>query len=346
MYKTEVEIFGQYDALKKTYEYLMGNAEKILKLWGKEKFKSMTFTGSGSSYSLCKSARISAWLVLGVQANAIAAGDLMLNFPQYKNALKDTLLVAPSRSGSTSEVLMAAEKVKEDALSSCISICARKDSQLSHIADLDLAMPWVFDESVCQTRTVTNLYTANLMLIGIMAGDLALLEEIKNAIEEGNEFINSNRGIFKELANEGSWNRVVVLADSELEGIAEEGALAFNEICRLHSNYYHLLDVRHGPMVLIDNRTLVIAAVSPYGAQYQKDLIRDLRSRGAKVLAVGTDSAITLGADYNITVPENKHISVAGIPFIFVPQALSFFRAVASGVNPDEPQGLDPWIKL
>ena len=37
--------------------------------------------------------------------------------------------------------------------------------------------------------------------------------------------------------------------------IASEGALAFKEIARIPSISYHLLDVRHGPMVLIDDKT-------------------------------------------------------------------------------------------
>ena len=53
----------------------------------------------------------------------------------------------------------------------------------------------------------------------------------------------------QEVAQE-EWESVVVLADSELDGIASEAAIAFVEIPQVHANYYHVLDVRHGPMVL------------------------------------------------------------------------------------------------
>lgn len=33
-------------------------------------------------------------------------------------------------------------------------------------------------------------------------------------------------------------------------GIAEEGALAFTEIAMLTGRYFHLLDYRHGPIVI------------------------------------------------------------------------------------------------
>lgn len=35
-----------------------------------------------------------------------------------------------------------------------------------------------------------------------------------------------------------------------------------------------------------------------------------------------------------------------GIPFIFIPQAVGFFKAVAKGLNPDVPPGLEPMISL
>lgn len=346
MYKTEHEIFNQYEALRKTYDYIMKSKEKIKEFINKTNFKSITFTGCGSSYSLCKSAAMSAKMRTGKPINAFAAGDLMINFDTYKDILRDTLLVIPSRSGSTSEVVNSVKLAKEKLQIPCVSICTCQDSLMSELADLSLEMPWAFDESVCQTRTVTNLYTANLMLIGIISNDNSLIEEIGAAIAHGDKHIQNYSAILKEISDMDSWNKAVVLADSELEGIAEEGALAFNEICQLYSNYYHILDVRHGPMVLINNKTLAIVVVSPTDVSYQADLIGDLKKKGAFVITVSDKSENIWGADVNITVPSYKNFSVTGIPFIFVPQALSYFKAVATGVNPDNPQGLDPWIKL
>lgn len=346
VYKTEHEIFSQYEALRKTYKYIMERKEEIENFIDKTAFRSITFIGCGSSYSLCKSAAISSRIRIDKPVNAFAAGDMMINFDTYKNLLRDTLLIVPSRSGNTSEVVNSVKLAKENLKIRCISISTCNNSSMPQLADLSLEMPWAFDESVCQTRTVSNLYMANLMLIAIISGDNSLIEEIEAAIAYGDKHIQSCSFALKQISSMDSWNKVVVLADSELEGIAEEGALAFNEICQLPSNYYHVLDVRHGPMVLIDDKTLVIIAISPLDVSYQADLVNDLKRKGAVVVTVSTKSENVWGADLNITVEGYRNFSAAGIPFIFIPQALSYFKAIATGVNPDEPHGLQPWIKL
>jgi len=345
MYLTEKEIFNQYEALKKTYEYFMEKAV-VIKGIKENKFNSLTFIGSGSSYCLSKSGEISAKMQLGIPANSLAAGDLMLNFSYYDNYIRNTIMIILTRSGSTSEIMLAVKDVKDKFNIPCISICARNNSDLSNIVDLNLEIPWAFDESVCQTRTVSNLYTANLLLLAIMANNQMLIKEIKNAIDNGDKFIAQYTDSLKKIAQSSSWNKVVVLADFELQGIAEEGALAFKEISRVPSNYHHILDVRHGPMVMIDEKTLVIMASSPEGFSYQTDLINDLKGKGAKVVTIGNEDEKYNNVDLHISIPVFQNYSVRGIPFIFVVQAIAYYKAIFKGINPDVPDGLDPWIKL
>lgn len=346
MYLTEKEIFSQYDALKKTYDYMISKADEIKEFMKDHSSRTLTYIGAGSGYCLCQSSEMSAKVRLGIPSSSFAAGDLMINFPHYGKVIKNTILIAPSRSGSTSEVVMSVKRAKEEYGTPCIAIAAVKGSELSKIADLNVEIPWAFDESVCQTRTVSNLYTANLMLLGIVAEDKELLEEIGQAIKNGEEFIKKNLEQLKNISMENEWEKVVVLADSELQGIAAEGAIAFMEIPQVNSNYNHVLDVRHGPAVMINEKTLVIMATGQYGQSYQKDLIKDLKVRGSIVVTVGSEVENVWGSDFNITIHNYKNYSVSGIPFINVPQIIAYYKALRKGINPDVPNGLDPWIKL
>ena len=346
MYKTENEIMDQYRALEQTFQYFMSRASDIKEFVGHHSFNSLTFIGAGSGYCICRSSETSAKMRLGIPAHAIPAGDLMLNFPHYEKVIRDTLLVIPSRSGSTSEVIRAVQDSKDKYGVPCISICAKQDAEISHLADLNLEIPWAFDESVCQTRTVTNFYAANLLLIGILGNDSMLIDEIRECISAGEGYMAQYIDSLKEIGQSSKWEKVVVLADSELQGIAGEGALAFKEIARIPSNSYHLLDVRHGPMVLVDDKTLVIMACSPYGHDYQKGLVADIKNKGARVITVGTQPAAEFGADVHVAVSDYDNYGVMGIPFIFVPQAIAYYKAVLNGINPDFPEGLQPWIKL
>lgn len=344
MYKTEFEVFDQYNALMQTVEYMKSQADTIRAALREHAWDSIVYTGCGSSLSLCRSAALSAQLHLAKPASALAAGDLAINAPWYEPLLRRALVVAPSRSGSTTEVLRAAEKA--NALGRpVVAITAKDGSPLEDLADLTLPLPWAFDDSVCQTRTVTNLYAANLLLIAIIAGDNALVAEIEAMAAAGSEFMNRTKTTVQAIAGE-SWANVVVLGDGEVSGIAEEGSLAFVEICQIPGAFHHVLDVRHGPMVLINESTLVIAACSSAAPPWQEELIRDLRAKGARVVVVSPEPARSWGADWEVETPAVRSWAVFGIPFIFVPQAVALEKAKMTGVNPDEPTGLDPFIDL
>ena len=241
-------------------------------------------------------------------------------------------------------MVMAVEKAKALGVKT-LGIAAKEGSPLGEIADLSLEIPWAFDESVCQTRTVTNLYTANLMLLGIIAEDDGLLSEINSAITVGNEYMEKYTPLAKEIAAQ-DWTKAVVLADSELEGIADEAAIAVTEIAQLPGTYHHVLDVRHGPMVLVDDSTLVIMFCSPAEITQQRRLVADLRGRGAKVVTISAQEDNLWDANWSVTIPSYHNFAVNGIPFIFIPQAISYYKALERGVDPDRPSGLEPWIKL
>lgn len=340
------EMKSQYAALRKTFDYIRSRKEEILSFYKKHFCKSITYIGCGSSYYLCQSAEFSARVKLGIPAAAMAAGDLMLNYRSYLKALEGTLIIAPTRSGSTSEVLLALDNVKRVQPAPILAITCVADSEIAKKADLTLELPWAFDESVCQTRTVTNLYAANLLILGYLSDNQKLINDIDAAIEGGNSYIEKYEGKIKSLA-EVDWRDVVVLADGEMQGIATEGALAFTEIARVPGRYYHLLDVRHGPMVLINNHTLVIVCMDAEGLEYQTALISDLLNKGATIVTYSDIPQEPIpGVRLQIASEIEFDQAVRGIPFIFISQALAYYKALQKGVDPDQPEGLEPWIKL
>lgn len=342
---TEREIFSQYESMGQTEEYFLQNKQKIKDFYGDKTEKNIVFVGCGSSYSVAKSAAIVCDMRLGVPVQAFAAGDLLLNFAFFAPLLRDSIVVCLSRSGNTSEVVLLATRAKAECGAVCVSVCAKTDTQLGALAGLSLELPWAFDESVCQTRTVSNLYLSACMLAGILSDDQALLQSLHDVIGRGETYQAKYRPQLEAMAK-SLWNKVVVLADRELEGVAEEGSLAFMEIAMLSAHYYHILDVRHGPIVLIDAGTLVVAALTPEANQYEEDLLRDMKGKGATVVAFTSRPDVPTHSDLVIQVSPVQSYAAQGIAFLFVAQALALFKAVALGGNPDAPTGLNPWIKL
>ena len=344
MNKTGLEIFAQYEALQKSIEYLdkFNEDGRISKLLLSR--RKIIFVGCGSSYSISKSAEKTLRRYGKNDVFAFPAGDILINTGEYIKIFKDSLVIIPSRSGQTSEIILALEKIREKVDISILSICMVKNSPIGNMADMALEFPWAFDESVCQTRNVTNLYAILLYMVGLLTSQPSLIEEIKQMADFGPSFMAKFSGRLKNIA-EKDWNHAVVLADGVVEGIAEEGALAFKEICQLPSNHYNLLDSRHGPAVLFNNKTLLIYFLSDPRDNLQKDLVDDYLKKGCVTVATGEGSGVK-SVDLNIPLPAVEHREVLGIPFIFIPQVLSLEKALKIGVDPDSPADLSPWIKL
>lgn len=344
MYTTEQEIREQYQALKKTIEYLQGRKAELRPVLAG--VKSLVVMGCGSSYSLAKSAALQYSQLNGVPAYAVAAGDLLVNFESYGRILNGAAVMVLSRSGSTSEAVRAATRCKEVHGCQVISVCAKENSPMEAVADVNLLVPWAFDYSVCQTRTVNNLYVCGLMIAAIGADDEAMLKAVDLIPAQAEPFCTQADPVMKAVG-EKEWNKAVVLADSGIAGLAEEGALAFKEICRRDSNHYHILDVRHGPMVQIDPHTLVIVWVSCGDHALQADLIEDLKKHTDKILVLSADPAVRdLTGCTAVVVPDCGADEASAVYMLYCVQLVTLYHALAIGVDPDAPEGLDAWIKL
>lgn len=344
MYLTETELRGQFQALAKSVEAL--EAHPVETAAAIHDIHALCVLGCGSSFSLAKSAALQFAQMTGTPAYALPAGDLLVNFQSYRKMLKDTTLLLLSRSGATSEVVRAAQRCKEELGCKVLSVCAKVDTPVEKLADWSLCLPWAFDEAVCQTRTVSNLYAAALGLAYIAAGDAEKLARLRELPRYAETFCPAWEDALSELAKK-PWTKAVVLGDSGMSGVLEEGALAFKEICRRDSNHYHLLDVRHGPMVQIGADTLVIAMLSSGERELQKALLADVGGKTEHLLVldcVPDDPQDVPGI--RIPLPDCGPDDLQAVFALYCIQMVCFRHALSRGVDPDRPEGLDPWIKL
>jgi len=339
---TYKEMHDTFNALEKTATYLeekWGDIEKFL-----DKKNRFVFIGCGSSYSNAKSYAMICNMSAGKPAMAIAAGDILLHAERYKKVLDGAVVVFISRSGRTSELLLALEAMKARVPDITVaSIISADDTPLGEKSDFVLSTPWAFDESVCQTRCVTNAYFLAAYIAAKAMGDEATLTDLRKTIAAGPEYTAKAEALAKELAIQ-PWTHAVVLADAELEGLAEECALVFKEVCQLPSSYYHVLDVRHGPMVLIGEETLVLIAIGAAN-DLEINLLRDVKAKGANVIAFSDVPAEIEGVQISYFGKPLTHIA-KGIPFIILCQMIAYYKSKETGADPDKPTGLDAWISL
>jgi len=342
---TYKEMHDTFNALEKTADYIekhWGEIEKYFK--SKERF---VFIGCGSSYSNAKSFAMICNMSTGKSALALAAGDILLHAERYKKCIDGSGVVFISRSGRTTELIKALDALKEQGCNITVAsfICA-DDTPLGEKSDLVLSTPWAFDESVCQTRCVTNAYFMAAYIAAKITDNNTVLLDLRLMITEGPAYIEKAEALAKELAVL-PWTHSVVLGDAELEGIAEEGSLVFKEVCQLPSSYHHLLDLRHGPMVMLNKETLVIVALGT-ACELELNLLKDIKAKGAEIVAFCgiCDSCTEYEGTKTLCFGEPLSHVAKGIPFIILCQMIAYYKSKETGADPDKPTGLDPWIAL
>ncbi|MCL2588781.1 MAG: SIS domain-containing protein [Oscillospiraceae bacterium] len=345
MYLVEKELRGQFETIEKTVAYMLDRKREIFDFFAD--VQSICVLGCGSSFSVAKSIAMQFAQQTGMATMPLAAGDVLVNFESYNKILEKSALILLSRSGTTSELRKVAElcRARYPGIK-ILSICAASDTPVGALSDLAIEIPWAFDRAVCQTQTVSNLFVSGLLLRAIHSDDAALIADIRNIKTKAEPFAAQVEAPIGALGAK-LFENVVVLADSAMGGLAEEGALAFKEICQRPSNFYNLLDARHGPMVMVGAKTLAIILVSRGDFELQAAFVKDISKQAGFTLVLGcTERKVAQDGVTELTLPDTVHDDLSALFMLYCVQLLCLKHALARGIDPDQPPGLDPWIKL
>lgn len=142
------------------------------------------FTGCGSTYYLSLAAASLFQELTGRFARAIPGGELLLNSQIVLNSKigdfhKKSLLVAVSRSGTTTETVSAVEKFKKEKRGDVIVI-SNYNEALSKLSDVNIIIPKGQEKSVAQTGSFASMYVAATAFCARMAGRNRRLPSPKN----------------------------------------------------------------------------------------------------------------------------------------------------------------------
>ncbi len=162
-------------------------------------------------------------------------------------------------------------------------------------------------------------------------------------LEGQKKFLDNNRSFAREIASR-DFDNVVILADSILCGIAEEASLAFTEISMVSGQYFPVLDYRHGPKVLNNQKTLTIVALRESASRFQLQLVEDVAECGGTVVVLS--SGMLENPSFLSLHAAVESFDMMGIFLINLCQMIALEKAFIRGVNPDKPEGLDAYIEL
>jgi glucosamine--fructose-6-phosphate aminotransferase (isomerizing) len=301
-------------------------------------YNQVLFTGCGSTYYLSLAAAALYQELTGCSARAIPASELLLN-PQI--AVGDTishLLVAISRSGKTTETVKAVENFRQERRGEVVAI-SNYDESLSRLADVNIVIDKGQEESVAQTRSFASMYVAASAFCARMAGRHDLLSAMNSLPTAGDGLMENCESFAKELGENLNYDRFYFLGSGIRYGLACEANLKVKEMTLTHSEPFHFLEFRHGPMSMVNENAVVVGLLSDANRVHEAKVLSEMEGLGGKVAGLGESDA---EVEFKSGIPE----SVRGVLYLPVLQLMAFYRSLAKGLNPDRPNNLTAVVKL
>lgn len=337
------EIMEQPEAWSAAIRSFDAAAPEVARLFRERAPDEVIFTGCGSSYYLSMTAAAALQKVAGLRSRAVPASEI-LQFPgSIFVSGGRPLLVASSRSGTTTETLWALEVARRRGIGTLSLTCARR-SPLARGADLCILSPKGHEESVVMTKSFSSLLLLGLLLAGTHAASVTLARELRRLPVLGKRIIRVALNLAEGLGADAA--RFIFLGGGPTHGIAWEAMLKMTEMAQRPAVAYHPLEFRHGPIAMAGPGTVIVIFGTRAGARLEADLAADLRRHGANVMSVRDEWRGMAEVDVDVTLGVRLDDEARCLLYLPFAQALAYYRAVGAGLNPDRPRHLSSMVRL
>lgn len=302
--------------------------------------------GCGSTYYLSQSVATCFSRFIHKPARAMPSSDVMI-FPELIQPER-TLMVAISRSGTTTETLRAVHKFKELRGGPVISITCYPDSPLAASANFILEASAAQEKSIAQTRSFTSMLLLAQSFLSILSHREIGLEKISKLPVLLNELVNRSSDLAQQVGEDLEFKHIIFLGGGPLYGLANEGMLKMKEMTLTHSEAFHPLEFRHGPMSMVNRDMLVIGLLSDNGCQFEIEVLKDMQKLGARVMAIVEDASYfkEWHPDYAVELRSGFTEWVRGPLYVPILQKIAYHRAIVKGLDPDCPRNLTAVVEL
>ncbi len=264
--------------------------------------------------------------------------------------IQNSLVIIISQSGETADSLAALRMAKEKGVKT-LGIVNVVGSSIAREADsvfYTLAGPEI---SVATTKA----YSTQLVAVYLLALQFAKLrdeiedDKYKEYIDEINTIPEKIEKILEDKERI-QWfaSKLANLKDAFFIGrgidyaIGLEGSLKLKEISYIHSEAYAAGELKHGPISLIENGTMVFSIATQQDL-YEKTVSNmvEVKSRGAQLMGLTTYGNYEMEdtADFTVYIPKINQL-FAGSLAVIPTQLISYYVSVAKGIDVDKPRNL------
>ena len=344
--KTLQEILSQPQVWSDTLTVFDRQAKDVMDLWNGNRFDQVLFIGCGSPYYLSLSASVMFQQLNRITTLALPGSELSLFKETYLDKNKNTLLVAVSRSGETTETIRAMQLFREGNYGKTLTITTVPDSAVTKYSDLCLVAEAAREVSIAQTRSFASMQ--------LLVEALALQISGQNAVEVLASFpdkvawlFEKYRDLAKSLGEDKEIERFFFLGSAYNYGIASEAMLKMKEMSLSNSEAFHTLEFRHGPKSMVDEKALVIGLLNESTEYQEIPVLQEMASLKGKILSITEKSDPRIEEIGNVVELKSSVAEpLRALLFLPVLQLLAYYRAISRGQDPDNPHNLDAVVHI
>lgn len=272
---------------------------------------------------------------------------------RYKDPLIDehTLVIVISQSGETADTHSALKLAKAKG-ARVLGIVNAVGSSIARDADDVLYTLAGFEIAVASTKAFSAQVVAMYLITLHIAQELGKIDdktfaEIKCAMDklpsQINDILTKAVPAIRKFVNKYITSKNVFYIGRGLDYVVGmEGSLKLKEIAYLHSEPYAAGELKHGPIALIEEATLVVGVVTQESLfDKTKSNIKEVKARGAKVLAIAMEGnrSIEEVADDVIYIPRT-HWMLTSLLANIPQQLFAYYMALGLGLDIDKPRNL------
>lgn len=264
--------------------------------------------------------------------------------------IKDSLVIIISQSGETADSLAALREAKDNGIKT-LGIVNVVGSSIAREADnvfYTLAGPEI---SVATTKAYScQLVACYLLAMKFAAARNEITDERYAELIAEIQTIPSKIERILEDKERMQWyaSKLIGIRDAFFIGrgidyaISLEGSLKMKEVSYIHSEAYAAGELKHGPISLIEDGTVVIGVLTQQDL-YEKTVSNmvEVKSRGASLMGLTTYGNYSMEdtADFTVYVPSIDPLFAGSLSVIPL-QLLGYYASVARGYDVDKPRNL------
>lgn len=307
-------------------------------------FNKAYFVACGTAYHACISGANILERLTGIPTFTQAASEF-----RYSDPIIDekTLCIFVSQSGETADTMAALRLAKEKKCTT-IAVANVLGSTISREADHTIYTCAGPEIAVASTKAYTTqvivlllfaMYVAQALgketdeYLRIIEGIASLPKHIEHILEDHEIF----EGYAKYLENRSD---AYYIGRSLDYASVLEGALKVKEVAYIHADAYIAGELKHGPIALIEDGSIVIAvATQPKVASKTISNIQETISRGAKVILFTIAGQEVGNVNETYIMPDVDPILQSVL--IAIPlQLIAYYTANLKGCDVDKPRNL------